>query len=66
VDRDTKAPYRETWRVRKLNYGSHTVTAKAYDSAGQVDADSVSVRRVRGGVEAKSKSKGRGSKKRRH
>ena len=58
VDRDTSAPYRETWRVRKLGYGPHTVTAKAYDSAGQVDADAVSVRRVRGGVEAKSQEQG--------
>ena len=49
VDRDTSAPFRETWRVRKLGYGPHTITAKAYDSAGQLDADAVSVRRVRGG-----------------
>ena len=56
VDRDTSAPFRETWRVRRLGYGAHTVTAKAYDSAGQADADSVSVRRVRGGVEAKRKN----------
>jgi len=64
VDRDSSAPFRETWRVRRLGYGSHTVTAKAYDGSGQVDADSVSVRRVRGGVEAKSKGarKGRGTK----
>jgi hypothetical protein len=48
VARDTSAPYRETWRVRKLGYGAHTVTAKAYDSAGQQDADAVPVRRVRG------------------
>ena len=61
VDRDTDAPYRETWRVRKLGYGSHTITAKAYDSAGQVDADAVPVRRVRGGQVA-AKSKGRGAK----
>ncbi len=59
VDRDTAAPYRETWRVRRLGYGTHTVTAKAYDSAAQVDADAVSVRRVRGGVEAKSKGRGK-------
>jgi hypothetical protein len=56
VDRDTSAPFRETWRVRRLGYGAHTVTAKAYDGAGQADADSVSVRRVRGGVEAKRKN----------
>ena len=58
VDRDTSAPYRETWRVRNLGYGPHTIVAKAYDSAAQVDADAVSVRRVRGGVEAKSKGRG--------
>jgi hypothetical protein len=58
VDRDAAAPYRESWRVRRLGYGPHTVTAKAYDSAGQVDADAVSVRRVRGGVEAKSRGRG--------
>jgi hypothetical protein len=58
VDRDKTAPYRETWRVRRLGYGSHTVTAKAYDSAGQVDADAVSVRRIRGVVAAKSKGRG--------
>jgi hypothetical protein len=58
VDRDTTAPYRETWRVRRLGYGTHTVTAKAYDSAGQADADAVSVRRIRGGVEAKPNGRG--------
>ena len=47
IDRDTSAPFQETWKVRDLAYGAHTVTAKAYDSAGQADADSVSVRRVR-------------------
>jgi Big-like domain-containing protein/parallel beta helix pectate lyase-like protein len=58
VGRDATAPYRETWRVRRLGYGPHTVTAKAYDSAGQVDADAVSVRRVRGGVAAKYQGRG--------
>ena len=54
VTRDTSAPYRDTWRVRRLGYGPHTITAKAYDSAGQQDADAVSVRRVRS-TAAKSK-----------
>ena len=63
VDRDTSAPYQETWRVRRLGYGRHTVTAKAYDSAGQLDADSVSVRRVRD-VEAAAKAQGKRSAKR--
>ena len=59
VDRDTAAPYRETWRVRKLGYGPHTVTARAYDSAGQLDADCGvgAARARRGGGE----SKGRGT-----
>jgi hypothetical protein len=47
VDRDTAAPYQESWRVSRLAYGRHTVTARAYDSAGQLDADSVAVKRVR-------------------
>ncbi len=47
--------------MRKLGYGSHTITAKAYDSAGQVDADAVPVRRVRGG-QAAAKAHGRGAK----
>ena len=48
VDRDTRAPYRETWRVpKRLSYGSHSVTARAYDSAGQAAADSAAVTRVR-------------------
>ncbi len=44
--------------MRNLGYGPHTIVAKAYDSAAQLDADAVSVRRVRGGVEAKSKGRG--------
>jgi hypothetical protein len=56
IDRDTSAPYRETWRVRGLKYGVHTVTAKAYDTAGQLDADAVSVRRVHDG-KARARSK---------
>jgi hypothetical protein len=66
VGRDRAAPYRDTWRVRQLAYGPHTVTARAYDGAGQLDADSVSVRRVHSttlAAKARAKSKGRGAKK---
>jgi len=60
VDRDTRAPYRKTWSVpKRLSYGSHSVTARAYDSAGQSAADSVGVTRVRA---AKAAAKGKKSK----
>jgi hypothetical protein len=62
VQRDTKAPYQETWRVRKLEYGAHTVTARAYDGAGQLDVDTVAVRRVHSST-LRMKSKGRGARK---
>ena len=66
VGRDRAAPYRDTWRVRQLAYGPHTVTARAYDGAGQLDEDSVAVRRVHSttlSAKARAKSKGRGAKK---
>jgi hypothetical protein len=48
VDRDTRAPYQETWSVpKRLSYGSHSITARAYDSAGQSNAHSVGVKRVK-------------------
>jgi parallel beta-helix repeat protein len=48
VDRDTRAPYQETWSVpKRLSYGSHSITARAYDSAAQSGAHSVGVTRVR-------------------
>ena len=63
VDRDTRAPFQETWRVpRRLSYGSHAVTARAYDSAGQAAADSVGVTRVRA---SSAKAKGKRAKHRR-
>jgi hypothetical protein len=65
VHRDTSAPYEDTWRARGLGYGRHTVTARAYDSAGQLDADAVSVRRVRDLAAAKAQAK-RAKRKRRH
>ena len=63
VDRDTRAPYQETWTVpKRLSYGSHSITARAYDSAGQSGAHSVGVTRVRqAGARAKRKRGRRGA-----
>jgi hypothetical protein len=48
VDRDTRAPYQETWAVpRRLSYGFHSITARAYDGAGQSGAQSVGVTRMK-------------------
>ncbi len=55
VHRDTLAPYEDTWHVSRLAYGTHVVTAKAYDSAGQLDADAVAVKRVRQTARASAK-----------
>ncbi len=44
---DTTAPYSRKWRVKKLAYGSHKLTIKAFDQAGLVAADSITVKRVR-------------------
>ena len=63
VDRDTKAPYQETWRVRNVEYGAHTVTARAYDSAGQLDVDTVAVRRVHSSTLKAQSKQGRGARK---
>ena len=63
ADRDAGAPYQETWRVpKRLSSGSHSVTARAYDSAGQWSADSVGVTRVRA---SSAKAKGKRAKHRR-
>ena len=61
VDRDTRAPYQETWTVpRRLSYGSHSITARAYDSGGQSDAQSVGVTRVKqAGAKVRSKRRHR-------
>ena len=55
VHRDSLAPYEDTWHVSRLAYGTHVVTAKAYDSAGQLDADAVAVKRVRQTARASAK-----------
>ena len=69
VDRDTSAPYSETWAVpRRLSYGSHSVTAKAYDGTGQSEAHSIGVTRVKStkaGVKSKRSKRGKRRAKRR-
>jgi Bacterial Ig domain len=44
VARDTKAPYTARYDASSLRAGSHKVTVRAYDAAGQVASDSVTVR----------------------
>jgi hypothetical protein len=44
VARDTKAPYTARYDATNLRAGSHKVTVRAYDGAGQVATDSVAVR----------------------
>jgi hypothetical protein len=61
VDRDTRAPYQQTWTApKRLSHGSHSITARAYDSAGQSEAHSVAITRVKQtGAGAKGKRRGR-------
>jgi hypothetical protein len=44
VSRDTRAPYTARYDARSLRAGSHKVTVRAYDTAGQLAMDSVTVR----------------------
>ena len=45
---DSTAPYAYTWKVsRKTSYASHSVSAAAFDSAGQSATSTVSATRVR-------------------
>jgi hypothetical protein len=44
VARDAKAPYTARYDTRSLRAGSHKVTVRAYDTAGQLATDSVTVR----------------------
>ena len=62
VDRDTRAPYQETWTVpKRMSHGAHSITARAYDSAGQSEAHSVGVTRVKASTAAaKRKHRKRG------
>lgn len=40
---DTTAPYTYKWALRKASSGTHTISAKAYDLAGNVGTASISV-----------------------
>ena len=65
VDRDTSAPYSETWAVpRRLSYGSHSVTARAYDGAGQSEAHSIGVTRVKSTKAGATSKRGKRGKRR--
>ena len=44
VARDTRAPYAARYDARNLRAGSHKVTVRAYDAAGQLATDSVTIR----------------------
>jgi hypothetical protein len=41
----TTAPYSFTWNANKVASGSHTITAQAWDGAGNTATTSISVRR---------------------
>jgi hypothetical protein len=50
----TSAPYSYRWRVpNTVTQGNHTVTARAYDSAGQATSVAVTVRRTSGATAAR-------------
>jgi hypothetical protein len=59
VARDKKAPYTATYDARSLRPGSHKVMVRAYDNAGQLASDSVTVR-------VKTKARARSAKVRAH
>ncbi len=40
---DTTAPYAATWDATSATAGAHTITATAYDAAGNTTVSSVSV-----------------------
>ena len=51
VATDTTAPYSYTWTAnKKVAYGAHTVTAKAYDVSGLTATSSASVTRTKTGA----------------
>jgi Bacterial Ig domain len=58
VARDTRAPYTARYDARGLRVGSHRVTVRAYDTAGQLATDSVTVR-VKGNARAQSAASSR-------
>ena len=40
---DTSAPYSCTWNTKKVSSGTHTITAKAWDTAGNTSTSSITV-----------------------
>jgi hypothetical protein len=40
---DTSAPYTVSWQSRKWSNGQHTITARAFDSAGNLSEDTHAV-----------------------
>jgi hypothetical protein len=43
LSRDTSAPYGVTWNLRKAGKGLHTIKARAFDGAGNMSEQSVSI-----------------------
>jgi hypothetical protein len=54
VAADTSAPYSATWDSVKTANGSHLITARAYDGAGNLSADSSTVTTKNGDAQAPS------------
>lgn len=44
---DTTSPYSMTWNTKKVSAGTYIITAKAYDAAGNVGQESISVKLVK-------------------
>lgn len=40
---DTASPYTASWNVRKMAKGSHTIKARAYDNAGNIAEQSITI-----------------------
>jgi hypothetical protein len=43
LSRDTNAPYSATWNTRKAGPGAHTLSARAYDKAGNNSQQTIGV-----------------------
>ncbi|HSX42840.1 MAG TPA: Ig-like domain-containing protein [Candidatus Saccharimonadales bacterium] len=54
VATDTTSPYSTTWDTSKVANGSHLITARAYDAAGNVSSDANTVSAKNGDTQAPS------------
>jgi chitodextrinase len=54
VGTDTSSPYSVNWDSSKILNGSHLITARAYDAAGNVSSDSNTVTTKNGDIQAPS------------